>query len=294
MEIFYSLIVVITGTVIPLLWSLVSLPLLGYYILHRVTNSSTIDTILSKIKRGTYKTNGECRGWFVGKYYIGYIQDNEQQRILYIYCTETQYEKLTYKPVSIKSGTPIASFEIYERDGKYQYFYYTPRKLTLASLTPREDQSAIINAIIDLFKEKDHLVALINGNPGTGKSALGIFLSLKLKGSLCNTWNPTDPGDTLSKIYNTANPTQEKPLILVLEEFDVLIHKVHKNIVREHNEISTPVYNKTTWNIMFDKFDIGYYPHTILLLITNEDPSSIDVLDPSYLRKGRVTQRFQL
>ena len=72
---------------------------------------------------------------------------------------------------------------------------------------------------------RPHLSIILWGKPGTGKSMIPILLAKKLKASLCDTFNPTEPGDSLSRLYNTVCPTSDNPLIIVLEEYDIYIKK---------------------------------------------------------------------
>ena len=46
----------------------------------------------------------------------------------------------------------------------------------------------------------------INGKPGTGKSMISILLAKHFNGPLIKTFNPTDPGDEINKLYSEINP----------------------------------------------------------------------------------------
>ena len=47
--------------------------------------------------------------------------------------------------------------------------------------------------------------------------------------------------------------------------------------------------NKTGWNTLLDKIQLGIYPNVILLLTSNMDVKKINqMMDESYLRKGRM------
>lgn len=111
---------------------------------------------------------------------------------------------------------------------------------------------------------------------------------------LCDTFNPTDPGDDIGLIYSTIMPTEDRPLILVLEEFDILINKIHHNMIQPHKHIPIQIKDKTSWNTFFDRIDRGLYPNMIFILTSNIDPEYIDRLDKSYLRNGRVNGRYHL
>lgn len=95
-------------------------------------------------------------------------------------------------------------------------------------------------------------------------------------------------------MWDKAEPTAEKPLVIVFDEVDTALREIHKGIPRDRiNPISVP--DKPGWNRMLDEFNLGLYPHTVLILTSNISRKIIcDELDPSYLRDGRVDKIFEL
>jgi hypothetical protein len=83
-------------------------------------------------------------------------------------------------------------------------------------------------------------------------------------------------------------------LIVVLEEFDIIISKIHFGTITQHKSLPSNIYDKTSWNQFFDRFDRRYYPWVILVLTSNVKPEVIDSLDPSYIRNGRINKVFEL
>lgn len=110
--------------------------------------------------------------------------------------------------------------------------------------------------------------------------------------NFCDTFMPTDPGDQFSNLYNQIEPTKESPLIVVLEEFDIIISRIHYGKITQHKSMPSNIYDKTSWNQFFDRFDRRYYPWVILILTSNVKPDVIDNLDPSYIRDGRINKVF--
>lgn len=53
-------------------------------------------------------------------------------------------------------------------------------------------------------------------------------------------------------------------------------------------------WTKRTWNKFMDDFDNGLYPFVVLMFTSNIRAGDIDSLDPSYLRNGRITHRFEM
>ena len=136
---------------------------------------------------------------------------------------------------------------------------------------------------------------MISGSPGAGKSAMGILIAKELNGSLCKTYNPTNPGDNLENVYNQVNPTITNPLVLLIDEFDILLESFHNHQVVMHKNIPIEVYNKTTWNNLFDDISIKVYANVIVILTTNLTRETIEKnYDPSYIREKRINLEFTL
>jgi hypothetical protein len=108
-----------------------------------------------------------------------------------------------------------------------------------------------------------------------------------------DTFNPTTPGDEFIKIYRKINPTNNSPLIIVLEEIDIIIDEISDNIPN-HKYIPIQIQNKTGWNIWFDKLDKGFYPHVYIIMTTNKPINYFDKLDESYMRNNRVNLKAEL
>ncbi len=187
-----------------------------------------------------------------------------------------------------------SKIKFYERQGNFFWLTYNNRDINVEKYVARENQKVVISNLKKEYKKSSNVVSVIHGDPGSGKSMIPILLAKELNGYLCDSYNPTDPGDDIAIIYNTIMPSVEKPLILVLEEFDIIIHRIHNNLIQAHKHIPIQVKDKTSWNTLLDRIDRGLYPNMFLLLTSNSDPSVIDKLDSSYLRKGRVTSRYNL
>jgi hypothetical protein len=84
-----------------------------------------------------------------------------------------------------------------------------------------------------------------------------------------------------------VEPTAQKPLIIVFDEVDLVIMKIHEGI-RQHKNVPTVVSDKSGWNHMLDSIQRGMYSNIILVMTSNRGPEFIDSLDSSYIRKGRV------
>jgi deoxyadenosine/deoxycytidine kinase len=137
---------------------------------------------------------------------------------------------------------------------------------------------------------------MISGKQGIGKSTMGILLANKLKGSLCKTYSPIEPGNKLESLYNKVDPTFNNPLIILLDEFDILIDAFHNNNIILHKNIPIEVHNKITWNSLFDDIKLKLYPNIIVLLTSNLSKEDIEkkYKDKSYIREGRINMYHSL
>ena len=58
-------------------------------------------------------------------------------------------------------------------------------------------------------------------------------------------------------------------MIVVLEEIDMPITKMHDGSLIPHRDIPTQITNKTDWNQFFDRFDRLQYPYVYFIMTTN-------------------------
>ena len=85
---------------------------------------------------------------------------------------------------------------------------------------------------------------------------------------------------------------EEAPLIIVLEEVDILINNIHESTVRQNKDVPTSVHDKTTWSSFLD--DMIFYKRLIVIMTSNTSKESIDALDTSYLREGRIHANYTM
>jgi uridine kinase len=135
----------------------------------------------------------------------------------------------------------------------------------------------------------------IDGIPCSGKSSIGYLVAKEIGGSFCHTFNPTVPGDNfhnlISQIRDNGN-TDQLPIVVVLEEVDILLYNIHNSRVVENPKVSTSVKDKSSWCSFLD--DMFIYQNIVLIMTSNKSKSDIDTMDPAYLRKGRVNMYFTM
>jgi len=68
----------------------------------------------------------------------------------------------------------------------------------------------------------------LHGKPDTGKSYSAFLLAQQLNGIYCDIYDPTDSfSSSFEDFFIKMSPNYANPLILVIEEADVLIQKIH-------------------------------------------------------------------
>jgi len=211
--------------------------------------------------------------------------------------TEESYNRLTnvedtYKNKKLVEEIPELTFDIFQRHGSFNNPYYLKRKLKM-SIEPMAKQKVIMDEIQESYKKRGHYTVFIHGEPGTGKSMIPLLIANCVKGIYCSTFRPWMPGDNLCNLYNEAEPSEAKPLIIAFDEVDSALVKIHEGI-EQHKNIPIPVANKCGWNHMLDDIQRGLYPHLILILTSNKHPSFINDMDTSYLRERRIDKIFHL
>lgn len=246
--------------------------------------------------------NNTGYGYAMGFWYFVSISilttDSGEQYTVWLIATAASYDYLIKDKQADQSlldqtEQPLKKTEItfHDRQGSFYNNWFKRRIVSIKSMAPRANQQPIIDKIMEHQAVHQHTVVYLHGEPGKGKSIIGILLANAYKSSYCNSLKPWLPGDSISSLWSDVEPTAQSPLILVFEEFDGPLGMIHQGIP-SHAKIPIMLQNKTGWNKMLDEIHIGMYPHMILLLTSNKSPEFIRELDPSYIREGRVDLTF--
>lgn len=180
------------------------------------------------------------------------------------------------------------------RTGEYGYFQYKIRYINLNHMSAHNEitmyshQEKLFKSTMNFYKTNNFCKIYLNGNPGCGKTYFGYILAQKLGCYLCDCYNPYEPSSNLNEIYHSCRLKPEKPLILILDEVDILLEKIHNKTTEGHKKYSREIYDKTTWNNFMDKIEFGLYPYLIIIMNSNKQKAYIDNMDASYLRQGRI------
>lgn len=259
------------------------------------------NSIMKKITNHIFYTevshiNGRNQpsGFFIGKKYYGYIEIKDGTTIT-LYTKEETYnllmEQEEIEPIRIEQviQKPKNKINVFIRKGTYRSLYYSSMRLDLSHINPIGDQQYVIDSIKTFYNKNERASIFIHGVTGAGKSTIGYLLAKELNATYCHTFNPTEPGDCLSNLMVDIR-TEDDPVVIVIEEIDVLIKKIDEGI-EKNGDIPIEIHNKTTWNNFMD--DLIFYK-IILIFTSNTSKEDLDKIDSSYLRKGRIDEYYYM
>lgn len=257
--------------------------------LHVVQERERCSTLQKRIIWSTHLVNEKNCGYFVSASFVGFIATTFNPSEAWLICSDTTFSTLTEQEREklVEEEVAEVSIDVYDRVGSFESPWFKKRHLNIA-LCARPEQQKIMDAIETSFHKTSNCVALIHGNAGSGKSMVALLLAAQLKSFYCNSLKPWQPGDSISFIWSEIEPTKKKPLIIVFDEFDGPLSRVHENAIDSHKKTPISVQDKQGWNRMLDDIARGMYPNVILILTTNQKPEFFDNLDKSYTREGRV------
>lgn len=234
-------------------------------------------------------------GWIpinLDKCFVGYV-DWSTPIVCAFACTQFMIqEKLLKNPdeqedSDVQKVIPIErKIRYFLREGTFSCLSYLPVDFEVI-FTPNPNQTIAIEQIEAHISQNCTTSVILHGPTGSGKSLIPILLAKKMGMDIVADFNPTDPGDSIVKLLHFVKKSSKK-LIIVLEEFDIMLTKIHNEDIFTNKDIPIAVKNKKEWNSFLDGFDRRFYQGVILIMTTNKDMSYFDDMDPSYLRKGRV------
>lgn len=281
-----------------------------------------VEKFIKQLKYSSNSSNGKRTGWclgfgsssYNGYKFIGYISETLDQKSVFTglcnlkmldgnepnpFATPKEVKEVKQEEKEESKG------QIYHREGGFGWFEYTKRDYHYKMLEPKASQKHIVEQICSNYKQTEDLhrvgcsVSFIHGEPGTGKSMIGEFLVQELlkvhkEVHFVDCFNPTDAGDPFAKMYTGIGPTKDSPLVVLLDEVDIIIENIHHQRILPHKNHVREVYDKVTWNKFFDNLDRLRYPFVYLVMTSNRTERFINELDASYIRDGRVGLKISL
>lgn len=202
-------------------------------------------------------------------------------------------------PIEIKAITNINDEDDEDKNKDFVKLYLSSQYhdgnfkqicLPFKNFEPYDCQQKIMEQIIDSYKDNKFFIcrSLIYGEPKKGKSFIGKLLAHEFESAYCFDIKLDSPGTQLLNLWETFKPEEKKPLIVQIDEFDILIKKCHEQkIVNKHDWLKTMVYDKQSYNTFISEYLICL-PYVIYLFTMNSTPEEINKLDNSYIRENRI------
>lgn len=219
--------------------------------------------------------------------YLLYGLSEAFSKIKQIAIKKSNDSKYTDNKVTKESTSKTVETCWFESSSYYKTSF-TQNDSLLPSDTPYTGQLSVLDLIIANYNEslstnKKKCSALLFGNPGVGKSNVGMYLASKLNARVVYGYRLTVAGICLDELWR-LNPTEKSPVILVLDEIDCAFKKAQK--AEEPRQLACLAQDKTALNSLFDRFERTNY---LIVLGTSNDSFEKLIEDgySSYMRKGR-------
>lgn len=271
--------------------------------------------INSKIMYSQYtiikKSSEEHYGLSIGKWFIVFISKldsgsnkseinkQEKNKIIVIYLYKQEWLENSFHYEEIKQDNEkddellkVNAFCKKDNwiDGRYELYEFTiPNSIN-------QSQLDVIDIFYDYYIKNDkRCVGCIFGPPGTGKTTIAKLLSIKLDGILIYDYIPINSGHSWNKIINESRNNNNKPVIVLIDEVDIILENVSKGIANTNKWTQLDIKDKPSWNKWFD-FKVNNTDNIIVIFTMNLSYSHlIQKLnnDTSYLRNGRCNIKIQ-
>jgi len=250
-------------------------------------------------KEGIKKPEGIFYNW--NKRYIGFIE-NYQTTTSYTSKIQSKIWIIGKLPISLKSLNIQENSNNMNKDQSLikiylgcDYYDGHFKDISLPfSFKPYNNQQEIIESIDHCYKNHPFKIcrSIIWGKPGGGKSFIGKLLAKKYNAAYSFDIKLLDPGTPILNLWKTVMPTKDSPLIIQIDEFDIIIKKIHKmsqNLEYEkpHQWLRNLIGDKQSYNTFLSEYLICL-PYVIYLFTMNSSPQEINKLDKSYIRKNRI------
>lgn len=269
--------------------------------MYTVVEGSKINMILNKLD---IKFNAFIDIAPVGYFYKNMIfglseydlhADNHCRK-LYIICSSKRYNELIQETDDDENKSHINFVQHVDVND------YCMRRLVFREeIVPNPNQQRCIEQIFESYKKKKKCVCVIYGKPGSGKTTVPYLLARlfntnkKLTNSVVSNYNPLID-KSFNYVYNNVMISFQSPLIVIIDEIDVIIDELTTKKAETKTTEEKPVvfiHDKKTWNTWLDTLDFGIYPNLIVIMTTNKNPEDI-TQDSSLLREGRVDLKLEL
>jgi hypothetical protein len=283
-----------------------------------------LDSFKKNIKYASRWITNQPSGIIIGKWYIGMITEeytingmNSKTTLIILrkqFINVNKMSNLNHREPEnnindiIKNALTKSNSTI-ESGQDPQYFFLNSYRvdsipIKIPRLQPTLMQMNVVLEIANIYKTSrtNNTVVVLNGEPGCGKSSVAYFLikhlyQVEKKKEVCfiDTFNPTETY-TFNFIYHTIKPSNDKPLIILLDEIDRIFDIINNYDANNNNSNRNPMMrDKIDWNRFFDQLNGGLlYQNVIIIMTTNKPIDYFDDKDPAYFRQGRVNAKIRM
>lgn len=273
--------------------------------IYKTSDEAICKSAMRKSIFSSYSTDiSDHSGIIISRRFIGFIKESKNYRginehLVILFCSKNTFESLSRVEIQ-QEGMVIREETRYINMIYHAHNVHGSlkrKKIFETRLVPSKQQNKIIDYISDDYGQSDtgSGVYLLYGDIGTGKSSVAYLLSKKIKGSLCTSFSPIKPGHSMNELYSVAGPTTGSPLVVLIDEIDVIIDQITSGeVVKTAHGAHTMCCDKLGWNSFLDAVGHGEFPNVLIIFTTNKKPEYFNDKDPSYIRNGRINKIFEV
>jgi DNA replication protein DnaC len=242
---------------------------INYYHLNEMLSETETKNVIKYISKNGYFHSRAIKEsdiipfntFFICKkpFCVGYVKtervDKEDVCNIYIFINKSKLLKITEKNDNKKE---IEKIKVYESIGraawnirieKIDYYHkpkFTPHKKMIDNIIKKYHKNCSTSLL-----DTGYIGCLFYGQPGTGKSSIGYNIAIKLSSSLLINYDPTTLGLNIRTFLSKHNYSVEKPLVIIINEFDKIVKKCFDEIENK-TEYLRDAYSKPSLNNLLD------------------------------------------
>lgn len=288
---------------------------LHYEVLTEQGEESITKTVISRASAASWSMTTRAAhrdvrigaGLFISRKYqtigwldLTYDSNSGSDHKVYVLSTQTGWTAITC-PEDEEAEPAVAGAEpVAKPEGRIviYYGYGSSYERSLRAPLPLHIDSQM-RVVQDICEEVTHGVcALLCGPAGTGKTAVAesVALTLSARGKapvIIRGFNPTRPNVLLYDIIQNHTPRANAPLILCLDEFDIIVDAILGERIQRHKHYATEVIDKASLSSFLDR--LASIPHLTVIATSNQPRAWWDEPAHEFVsRRGRFDMRYTL